>query len=224
MIPQPHWSVWYPKPDLASWSRVEKPLIRSPVYQSISFGVFVWPWDLSCKWVCITSTMVKVLGQLKFSVLSPLLPAHWDQYLYLPNYQKLEAGEGRAATACGGGRREADITLGDTGHVTCRLHCTPTTCTLRSQTWIPIKPSAKHCSMPTENFTSCAGWSHSDVRIPEKTGKRGLTNKHTRIPLFGFSLPVFFYNDSIFIPWKTLKQCQHRLQPWACWQKRMFYK
>lgn len=233
--PQPHWSVWYPKPDLASWRSVENHFIWSPVSQWRSFGVIVWPCDLGCQWVywpdfqhvCIISATVKIRGQLEFSVPSPLLPARCGQCLYLTKYRKLEICPLLLPPVELMGRQTLGLWKKDRSCAGCIAHPphvflnTDTYSTISKSYLIALK-SIKCCSVPRENFTSCTGWNHKDSWANWKEGLNTQTHKNTSFSLVCHRL--LCCNDSVFVPWKALQQCQHCLQPWACWQKRMFYK
>ena len=152
MTPQPHWSVWYPKPDFASWSSVENPLIWSTVSQSISFELIVSPCDLGCQWVywpgfqhvyASSPLRWKYVGSSSSVSRHPCSLHTVISICIWLNIRSLKLVNGGLAPASGGAHRETESALVETGHVTCRLYCTPTACILYSQTWIPIKPSAK---------------------------------------------------------------------------------
>lgn len=128
---------------------------------------------------------------------------HCDQYLCLTKYRKLETCEWRAWPClwCSS-RGDRRCTCGNrTCHMQAALHThhmylvflNTDTCQTFSKNYLRALKSIKHCSTPRENVTSWAGWNHGGVRIPEQTVNRGLTHKHTRMPLsLWFFITCFF--------------------------------
>lgn len=144
--PQPHWSVWYPKPDLACWRSVEKHLIWCPVSQFISFRVIVWPCNLGCHGVysqasSTYASSASLQGENTWAArvqcpitLTPCKRSdHCDQYLCLTKYQKLKTCEWRVwPCLCWSSRGDRHCTCGNrTSRAGCTAHLPHVSCILK---------------------------------------------------------------------------------------------